>query len=298
VNQDPIGQGKAHYFGWPTVDPSNGMLAFVYYSNQNTAANQAEAWCAISGNAGESFETFRVSDVSFTPAPIPGLAGSYFGDYLGITAHDGWVYPCWTDNRSGHALTYVSAFQTINILPPYAMVATVDQETGEANLAWDYTEGTGFQYFNIYRNDELIGNTTELTYTDLLTEYGYYTYTVTAFYGGENESSPVSADTQFGTSTISINPNTYEANVYVETTEQQSMIIKNTGVLDLTFSVSPFMLTATMRNYESASGGGDEYISGVAINGLNNTSASDNYSDFTSESVSYTHLTLPTIYSV
>ena len=121
VNQDPIGQGKAHYFGWPTVDPSNGMLAFVYYSNQNTNNNQAEAWCAISGNAGASFETFKVSDVAFTPVPIPGLAGSYFGDYLGITANDGWVYPCWTDNRSGHAMTYVSAFQTINILPPYAI---------------------------------------------------------------------------------------------------------------------------------------------------------------------------------
>ena len=40
------------------------------------------------------------------------------------------------------------------------------------------------------------------------------------------------------------------------------------------------------NNYESAAGGGDEYISGVSINGINNTSASDNYSDFTSECIS------------
>ena len=123
VNQDPIGEGKAHYMAWPTVDPSSGILAFVYYSNQNTPANQAEAWCAVSGNAGEAFDTFVVSDVAFTPTPIPGLAGQYFGDYLGMTANEGWFYPCWTDNRSGHALTYVSPFYVISNLPPYSLVA-------------------------------------------------------------------------------------------------------------------------------------------------------------------------------
>lgn len=286
VNQDPIGQGKAHYFGWPTVDPSNGMLSFVYYSNQNTNNNQAEAWCAVSGNAGASFDTFKVSDVAFTPTPIPGLADNYFGDYLGITANDGWVYPCWTDNRSGHAMTYVSAFQTINILPPYALVATVDQENGESSLTWDYTEGTGFQYFNIYRNDELIDNTTEMSYTDQLADYGYYTYKVAAFYGGENESSSVSAQTQYGTSTISIDPTAYEANVYINSTIEQTMVVKNTGVLDLTFSVSPFLRMANTLNYETAKGGGDEYISRVSINGLDNTSATGYYSDFTAEFIS------------
>ncbi len=42
---------------------------------------------------------------------LPGLAFGYMGDYLGISARDGWVYPCWTDNRSGRALTYVSPIQ-------------------------------------------------------------------------------------------------------------------------------------------------------------------------------------------
>jgi len=286
VNQDPIGQGKAHYFGWPTVDPSSGMLAFVYYSNQNTNNNQAEAWCAISGNAGATFETFKVSDVAFTPTPIPGLADNYFGDYLGITANNGWVYPCWTDNRSGHAMTYVSAFQTINILPPYSLNATVDQETGEASLVWDFTEGTGFQYFNIYRNDELIGTTIETIFTDQLPDFGYYTYKITAYYGGENESSPAIDEVQFGSSTVSIDPDTYVANVYINTSEEQTMYIKNTGVLDLTYSLSPFTRIANTLTYKAANGGGDEYISRVMLNGLDNSSSSDHYSDFTGEFIS------------
>ena len=285
VNQDPSGEGKTHYFPWATVDPSNGMLSFVYYSNQNTSNTAAEVWCAVSGNAGNSFDTFKVSDVSFTPQPISGAAGNYFGDYLGITANNGWVYPCWTDNRtgSGRAMTYVSPFQTINILPAYNLTATVDQETGEASLAWDYTEGTGFQYFNIYRNDELIGTTIETIYSDALPDYGYYTYTITAFYGGENESSPVSAETQYGSSTINVDPNAYIANVYINTTSQQTMYVKNTGVLDLEFSLSPFLRINNSVDYNTASGGGDEFITKVSINGLDNSSGSNHYSDYTSE---------------
>jgi len=48
--------------------------------------------------------------VAFTPAPIPGLAGGYHGDYIGISAYDGRVYPAWADERVGRVLTYVSPY--------------------------------------------------------------------------------------------------------------------------------------------------------------------------------------------
>jgi hypothetical protein len=73
VNQDPIGQGKVHYQPWLSVDPANGVISVIFYDNRNTAsANMAEAWVATSSNGGETWEDFKVSDVSFTPSPIPG----------------------------------------------------------------------------------------------------------------------------------------------------------------------------------------------------------------------------------
>lgn len=282
VNQDPIGQGKAHYLPWISCDASSGILSVIFYDNRNTNASQAEAWVAVSTNAGETWEDFKVSDVAFTPSPIPGLASGYFGDYLAIHSHDGKVYPCWTDNRSGQAMAYVSVFETINVVAPFALTANTDQESGECILNWNFSGTTGFDHFNIYRNSELITTTTDMTFTETLTEFDYYTYEVTAIFSGNMESDAAVATTQFGTATIEIIPSSYTAVVEPDGIETQMMKIKNTGVLDLDYSLSPFFGKMLSNKYEVASGGGDEYINIVRIANLENRSASDNYSDFTS----------------
>lgn len=282
VNQSEEGLGYVSYFPWIASDPSNGTLSVVFYDNRNSGSVLTEAWCAVSSNAGDSWEDFQVSDVSFTPAPIPGMAGGYMGDYLGITALNGWVYPCWADNRSGSVKTYVSPFQTVAVVAPLNLQANMDQETGDCSLTWTFEEGAGFQNFNLYRDDVLIASTTDEFYSDLLTEYGYYTYEVTAFYGGENESAPSVAETQFGSAGISIDPLSYTANVYIDDSVMQYMKIKNTGVLDLDFSLSPFFITKTSHDYPVAIGGGDEFIHKVTIANLINSSGSDQYVDFTS----------------
>ncbi|MCF6341971.1 MAG: GEVED domain-containing protein [Bacteroidales bacterium] len=281
VNQDAINQGKAHYLPWITCDPSNGTISVIWYDNRNTSANQAEAWVATSSDAGDTWDDFKVSDVAFTPSPIPGMASGYFGDYLGITALDGKVYPCWTDNRSGHAMTYVSVFQTITITNPFALQASVDQETGACDLSWNYNEGSGFLNFRIYRGDEMIAETEELTYTDQIPDYGYYTYKVTAYYGGTTESEPTITETQWGSSTMEVVPGEYVANLYFGDSVVQLMKIKNTGVLSLEFSLSPFFTPANAMNYKAANGGGDEFISKVKLAGLDHSSGYESYSDYT-----------------
>ncbi len=106
------GSGTA-YFPWITCDPDKGTLSVIFYDNRNTASADCEAWVAYSKDAGATWTDFKVSDVSFTPGPITGLAAGYFGDYLGITSRGGLVYPCWTDNRDGgRPMTYVSPFVT------------------------------------------------------------------------------------------------------------------------------------------------------------------------------------------
>jgi hypothetical protein len=115
INQDPSGLGKEHYLPWITCDPVTGNLCVVFYDDRNTGSTQCETWVSWSYDAGETWTDMKVSDVAFTPGPIPGLAGGYFGDYLGISSNNMKVYPVWTDNRSGKAMSYVSP---VDLGPP------------------------------------------------------------------------------------------------------------------------------------------------------------------------------------
>ena len=108
VNQDPSGLGKQHFFPWITCDPVTGILCVVFLDDRNVSSSQVETWIAYSYDGGDSWTDMKVSDVAYTPGPIPGLAIGYFGDYLGITSWNMMAYPVWTDNRTGTALTYIS----------------------------------------------------------------------------------------------------------------------------------------------------------------------------------------------
>ena len=110
VNQGSSADGYASFIPWITCDPVTGKLFCIFYDDRNlgTTSSACETWVAYSEDAGVTWSDFRVSDVSFTPAPMPGLATGYMGDYLGISARDGRVYPVWSDNRSGRVLAYIS----------------------------------------------------------------------------------------------------------------------------------------------------------------------------------------------
>ena len=110
VNQDPPGLGKQHYFPWITCDPVTGGLCALYYDDRNVSQTECETFVSYSYDGGLSWTDFKVSDVSFTPEPIPGLTFDYFGDYIGIQSMNMKVYPAWTDNRDGRAMTYFSPF--------------------------------------------------------------------------------------------------------------------------------------------------------------------------------------------
>ncbi|MBK7030772.1 MAG: T9SS type A sorting domain-containing protein [Bacteroidales bacterium] len=134
VNSDPLGTGKQHYLPWVCTDPSNGNVAVIFYDNRNVASAQAEAWCAVSVDGAETFEDFAVSDVAFTPSPIPNMASSYMGDYLAIGADKGVVYPVWTDTRLGYAMTFASPF----LLTPAMNQAYITYQNHAIN---DFTAG-------------------------------------------------------------------------------------------------------------------------------------------------------------
>ncbi len=97
VNQDPL--GNKQFFPWITCDPTTGELSVIFYDDRDVGPAELETWVAVSRDQGNTWKDFRVSDVAFTPTPIPGSAKHYMGDYIGISARDGKVYPVWTDNR-------------------------------------------------------------------------------------------------------------------------------------------------------------------------------------------------------
>ena len=149
INQGPSTNGLAAYFPWITCDPVTGNLFCIFYDDRDlgTSSTAVETWLAYSTDGGASWDDFRISDVSFTPSPVPGLAAGYFGDYLGVTAKDNFVYPAWTDNRSGRALTYVSPFvfggPCIATGGGYeyisrVQIGSIDNSTGSDNYT-DYT---------------------------------------------------------------------------------------------------------------------------------------------------------------
>jgi hypothetical protein len=257
----------------------------VFYDDRNVSSSQCEVFCAVSYDAGDSWEDFKVSDVSFTPSPIQGLAGGYFGDYLGITARGGKVYPVWTDNRTGVALTYVSPFTTSTMTPPTDLQATLNEGSGVVSLTWQHPLGPTFDHFNIYRNFQLIGTADLNLFTDTLPDYGQYRYIVTAYYTIEGESGGVNADVRWGDAQANVDPLTIEESLVPGASSFRYIDIANNGELPLDYEIS-FSLPETAaddsRAYCAATGGCGEYIRRVMLGEINNFSECGEYQDFTS----------------
>ena len=281
VNQDPSNLGKEHYFPWITCDPETGILSVIFYDDRNVSSSSCEVFVANSFDGGATWEDFIVSDVSFTPSPIPGLASSYFGDYLGISARGGKVYPCWTDNRTGIAMTYVSPFETNNLERPTDLTATLNGVTGNVNLSWNFNFVTGFLYFNIYRDDIVIGTTTSTNFSDNLPDYGIYEYKVTAVHN-DGESIPDQLSVQWGNPDISVDPASFYVTLPPDGITTEILTIFNIGELELSYNINTVISPPEVTlAYCSASGGCDEYIGNVQVGDINNPSGCDGYADYT-----------------
>jgi hypothetical protein len=291
VNQDPSGMGKKHYFGWITSDPATGTLSMIFYDDRNVSGSQVQVFCANSTDAGDTWEDFQVSDVTFTPSPIPGLASQYFGDYLGITARNGKVYPVWTDNRTGTALTYCSPYVTSTMVAPSALNTQLEEETGAVTLTWSHQAGPTFDHYNIYRGFTLVGQTTFPFYVDTLPDYGTYRYQVTAYYTVEGESAPAIADVQWGNGQAQVTPENIEVYIATDETASVAMTLDNVGELPLTYN-SAFSLPEGSRDgsrdYCTGFGGCGEGISGVTFGDVSNFSQCGNYEDYSALSTMVT----------
>jgi len=286
VNQDEAGLGSEHYFPWITCDPSNGVLSVIFYDDRNVGGNMCETFCANSIDGGLTWEDFRVSDVAFTPSPIPGLAGDYMGDYLGISAHSGKVYPVWCDNRTGSVMTYSSPYEINPLQAPENISTDLDFETGTVDITWQFETVPGFQYFIVYRDEFEIGTTTEANFIDNLPDYGIYNYQVTAMHD-DGESFGPSTILQWGDGHVSTDQDEISVSIEPDNTTTRYLSIQNVGELDLIYEVTASAAPVDNgKNYCTPSSNctqGDE-ISDFAmadISNLNSGCSPNGYGDFT-----------------
>ena len=272
VNQDASGLGNIHYFPWITCDPETGALSVVFYDDRNTTASKCEVWCANSFDGGETWEDFRVSDVDFTPTPIPGLAGSYMGDYLGISARGGKVYPVWTDTRSGTAMTYTSPYETNSLPRPADLTGSVTFETGQVSLGWSFEPVATFQYFIIYRDGFQVATTTDPFYSETLPTYGIFKYKVTAMHT-DGESSGPSLTLQWGDAHVAVEPDEIIEYIDLGSTSTRYVNISNVGQLDLYYEVSSSTEPTRGKDYcDATTSVEDEFIANVECGTINNSS--------------------------
>lgn len=284
VNQSNYGQGKQHYLPWITCDPTHGILSLIYYDDRNVAIDQCEVYCANSVDGGQTWEEFKVSDVSFTPSPIPGLADNYMGDYLGIHAKNGVVYPIWTDNRLGYAMSFCSPYETNPVNRPENLEGEVIFETGEVHLSWSFENTPDFESFIIYRDGDSVASVDDTVFTEILQDYGPYRYRVTAYYSNDIESGASGILIQWGGVGINITPDSIYNHLPTGEISEHPITIINDGQLDLHYNISLRSNSQKNRTYCDASGGGgtgNEYISGVEVGDIVNlNTGSDNYTDY------------------
>lgn len=111
VNQDNT---QTHqFFTWMTVDPATGYIYIVYYDRRNYTDNRTDVYLARSTDGGETFTEFKISQTPFIPS-----SSVFFGDYTGIAALHGKVYPIWTRMDNGQRSIWMSIFKDTILAQP------------------------------------------------------------------------------------------------------------------------------------------------------------------------------------
>jgi len=129
------------------------------------------------------------------------------------------------------------------IFPPRNLEAAASGN--QVNLSWNAPYGGNVLQYNIYRDNEAIGNTQAQTFTNDNLEIGLYSYGVTAVYeNGESDQSNV-AEVAVGNPEISTNPQSFDEVLEMGEAVQKQLTIFNTGNLDLNFEISAFFNNPT-----------------------------------------------------
>jgi hypothetical protein len=106
VNDDAA--GNLQFFPWVAIDAA-GDVHVVWYDRRHDDVD-LDVYYARSSDGGASFASnVRLTAASFTPVlPTEGGAAAFIGDYNGIAAGGGRVFPFYQDSRRGGQDVWIS----------------------------------------------------------------------------------------------------------------------------------------------------------------------------------------------
>jgi len=145
VNGDAT--SRHQFFCWLTVDQATGVLYSIFYDRRSTTSNLTDVFVARSADGGLTWENFKVSETSFNPSP-----SVFFGDYTGITAFQGRVYPIWM-RADGSLLSIWTApfFDSAAVLPVELTGFSANVEEDMVFLDWQTSTEVNNHGFNVER---------------------------------------------------------------------------------------------------------------------------------------------------
>ncbi len=111
VNDEPPGTAQEVF---PWVDYDEDGLAHVVFYDGRQRFNDFDVYYTFSRDGGRTFEpNQRVTAESFQPLlPWESVASPIIGDYIGVAASGGRVYPAYQDSREGNQDVYVARLNT------------------------------------------------------------------------------------------------------------------------------------------------------------------------------------------
>lgn len=102
VNNDA--PGKHQFMSSMCIDQANGHLYVLYYDRRNYSGNDStDVYLAVSKDGGATFHNFKINQNSFKPT-----ANTFFGDYIGVSAHNNVVRPIWMQLNNGQLSVYTA----------------------------------------------------------------------------------------------------------------------------------------------------------------------------------------------
>jgi hypothetical protein len=159
----------------------------------------------------------------------------------------------------------------------------VDQIAGNVDLAWECTPGAGFLYYTVSRDGvQLAIVPSATTFSDVLPSFGVYTYEVSAWYA-DGQTAPASVVVEWPNPSMTWTPAALAANLWSGYEALVDLTIGNVGEGTLAFVFPDYAPGGNYLPYCNATATAcDEFLGNVTIGSINNSTACNGYSNYTS----------------
>ncbi|MBA4056570.1 MAG: glycosyl hydrolase [Marivirga sp.] len=107
--------GKHQYLPAMAVDQVTGYIYVVYYDRSNYDDNQTDVYLAYSDDSGANFKSVKISESPFTPVET-----TFFGNYIGIAAHNGIITPVWVRMDDSKRSIWTTVIKESDVITPKA----------------------------------------------------------------------------------------------------------------------------------------------------------------------------------